>query len=203
MQIQCRLPPPAALCAKALIATPDAANDAHCAVIVYSNLVKLAKDAAIELKPALYTSNMAARHEARRAVPAAPIAPAAPAAPAADPTPSTSTASQDTVIASPSASTPSTPVAPKPSPLPGTTVWPPQRSKPIARTASAPAAYTTAAVAVLPLRRPRHTEAYNLWQTDRLPLADICARMRPGEPLKESTVMYAFHTSHVCHSSAS
>ena len=138
--------------------------------MVYSRLLEIAKAAETVLDPAKYTTDLRAVHEARRAA----------AAPSPATTPSVSTASTETAASSSAASAastvPSTPTAAAATLEPAPTLSQSGRTVSTGSTGSA--------------ARPRHKEAYDLWHVHRLALPDICVRMRPEAPLKDSTVMY-------------
>lgn len=138
--------------------------------MAYNRLLEIAKAAETVLEPAKYTTDLRAVHEARRAA----------AVPSTATTPSTSTASTDTAASSSAASAASTmPSTPTAAAAP---LAPAPALSQSGRTASAGSTGSGA--------RPRHKEAYDLWHVHRLALPDICARMRPEAPLKDSTVMF-------------
>ncbi|KAI0800052.1 ribonuclease H-like domain-containing protein [Fomes fomentarius] len=186
-----------------------AANDAHCALSAYNNLVAMAKEHEREIKWEECSSDLEKVYRAK-------IAAAAPAPPVVDTaspmavreeeeeseseTPSTAPdAAGGSSTSGPSVPTPlartsssaSNAAVPPTSFYARTLIY--ARDLPGLRPSSTSGPSTTASTATTTAGappRPQHLRAYNLWHHRDLPLHDICAALRSKEnPLAESTVI--------------
>lgn len=185
-----------------------AANDAHCALSAYNNLVAMAKEHKREIKWEECSSDLEKVHRAK-------IAAAAPAPPVVDTASPMAVREEEEESESETQST-------APDAAGGSSTSGPSVPTPLARTSSSvsnaavsstsfyvrtliyardlpglrPSSSTsglsasTATTTAGAPPRPQHLRAYNLWHHRDLPLYDICAALRSKEnPLAESTVM--------------
>lgn len=168
----------------ALCAAADAANDVHCALMVYNRLLEIAEAEGITPDPTKYASDIALEK------PAAPVV----AKTASSSTVSTtSTASTASTSATTAATTTTTTTA-----TTATTATPtaPAAASTSSSSAAAPPPRTydhAAADVQAPLKpppRPQHLRAYTLWHARKMSLEDMRAALRtPENPLAASTVM--------------
>ncbi|KAH9927542.1 ribonuclease H-like domain-containing protein [Amylocystis lapponica] len=139
-----------------------AANDAHCALVVYNCLLATAAEREITLYPATYACDLATVHAARKAA----LEAASTATPVSESTAagsSTSPATSATVVTGRNISSSAV------------VTW------------TRPLGYMTS---VHHPPRPQHLRAYDLWHNKKLPLPEICAVLRSKEnPLAKSTVI--------------
>lgn len=167
----------------------DAANDAHCALVVYNRLVTLAGDTGLTLEPETIGADLAQEYQAKTA--SHSTSPAEPGP---------STVPSETLKDAPPAPRVDKPTSASHS-RPRPYMWsrplvysgeageaPPEGSAPSSSVASSQTSTSTAAPREPP--RPQHLRAYKFWHQQNMSLPDICANLRSkSNPLAESTVM--------------
>ncbi|KAI0824507.1 ribonuclease H-like protein [Trametes gibbosa] len=168
-----------------------AANDAHCALVVYTRLLAIAAESGLALESGAFGADLAQEYVKKSTM--------------------NTVASANTVSQNISASSVATvsPTHALPPSIHSTTHAVPHRSlysRPlvyVGETASSMPSSTsrpqnltstsTAATLVTSMEerpRPQHLRAYNLWHRRNLPLSEICATLRTkADPLAESTVI--------------
>ena len=198
--------------------TTYAANDAHCALIVYKRLLELAKEHELTVKVEDFAADLAKEYRAKTAA-ASQTASDTASKSTTTSTPSTapemgtsSAASTDTSIPSDSQPTSSAnshitePIPGRASarplvyaqiPLDVDTTPSPQVAQPH-QPVSQPRTQAMRAAEDMPLPgeppRPQHLRAYRMWHLHDTPLREICAALRSKEnPLAESTVMCVYN----------
>ncbi|KAI0768322.1 ribonuclease H-like domain-containing protein [Trametes elegans] len=148
-----------------------AANDAHCALMVYNRLLAIATERGSAFKPELLGADLEAEYQSRTTHP--PLTAHASGSSSTASSSAQSTPYFDTYFSRPLVFAGEAP------PLHPTSSYGLNSS-----TGSAPGA------AHRELPRPQHLRAYNLWHHRDLPLREICATLRSKEnPLAESTVI--------------
>ncbi|KAI0922992.1 hypothetical protein AcW1_002508 [Taiwanofungus camphoratus] len=148
-----------------------AANDAHCALLVYNRLCTVAAKTGRTLSPAEYTSHLADVHAQKKAI----------ASSASD---TASVASTSTLASVPTSSA-----------TMRTTMTEVCSTRERIQAWTRPLGYVTS---VNEQPRPQHLRAYNLWHNRNMPLQQICATLRSKEnPLAESTVMLVCFLIHL------
>jgi hypothetical protein len=165
----------------------DAANDVHCAVVVHARLAALAEEKGIALDLA----------QLAQSIDREPVAPAPVPDPSTPATQRVSTSAANTPFSrtksvssvSGGMSLGASPESSSSSTL-STSVSSVRRSPAEDGWMGADSPLSSGRNRV----NPRQKEAYDLWHTFGMELAAICREMRgpPFEPLKETTVMYAF-----------
>lgn len=174
---------------KADVVDGDAANDAHCALVVYNRLVALAEDAGLTLEPETIGADLAQEYQAKTAshstspgepgpstVPAETPKDAPPASRAEKPTSASHSRPRPYMWSRPLVYSGEAGGAPLENPAPAPSV------------ASSQTSTSTAAPREPP--RPQHLRAYKFWHQQNMSLPDICANLRSkSNPLAESTVM--------------
>ncbi|KAI0752906.1 ribonuclease H-like domain-containing protein [Daedaleopsis nitida] len=159
-----------------------AANDAHCALMVYNNLLAIAKAHEREINWDECSSDLEKVYRAKTATNTPAPAPALPAIPQEEEEEEDAEAA--TLGANPTAIM-ATGASSYVQDLPSSSAVPASTGGPSASTSSANSSVVPGAPP-----RPQHLRAYNMWHHRDMPLHDICAALRSKEnPLKESTVI--------------
>ncbi|KAH9848042.1 ribonuclease H-like domain-containing protein [Lenzites betulinus] len=168
-----------------------AANDAHCALVVYNRLLALAAESGTTLEPGAFGADLAQEYATKTAINAS--TPATTESYSASTSTSTTTSPADALPSTVSITTgPSRlrTVYSRPLIYAGEAdpSWPSSSSR------SQGSTNTSSATTPVPnqgeLARPQHMRAYNLWHNRNLPLSDMCATLRSRDnPLAESTVI--------------
>ncbi|EIW53709.1 ribonuclease H-like protein [Trametes versicolor FP-101664 SS1] len=165
-----------------------AANDAHCALVVYNRLVSLAEDAGLTLEPETIGADLAQEYQAKTV--SHSVSPG-------EPGPST-------VPAKTPKDAPPAPRVEKPTSVPHCRPRPYIWSRPLVYSGEAGAPFegpgpsssmassqtSTSTSAPREPPRPQHLRAYKFWHQQNMSLPDICANLRSkSNPLAESTVI--------------
>ncbi|KAI0324115.1 ribonuclease H-like protein [Cubamyces sp. BRFM 1775] len=179
-----------------------AANDAHCALMVYNRLLKIAADRGVTVDTELCGADLAEEYQRKVATASSvDMSPISLAEPSVEPL-STALTTRITETASGTSFSGSSTLQPKPRsgvysrPL----VYmsePSSRPPSLSASAGTSTAASTTSTATRTTGtgpreppRPQHMRAYNLWHHRNMPLRDICATLRSREnPLAESTVI--------------
>lgn len=164
----------------------DAANDAHCALVVYNRLVALAEQAGLTLEPETIGADLAQEYQAKTTSHPSPPDEPGPYTAAAEASKDAPPVAQ---VEKPTSASHSKPPPPWSRPLvySGETLY--QGPAPSSSTASSQT--NTSAAARREPPRAQHLRAYKFWHQQNMSLPDICANLRSkSNPLAESTVMY-------------
>ena len=154
----------------------DAANDAHCALMVYNTLIEMAKKAGVQLDTSRFTQHVKFVYNAKPTN-----------APKSDPSRTGSTSSSDSVSAESSWTTQSLPTNSEQGANTKASVNKVPMSKPKNVQQKDPASKPVPGAVH---QRPQHIRAYNLWQHKQAPIPEMCATLRSADnPLKVGTVM--------------
>ncbi|KAI0655836.1 ribonuclease H-like domain-containing protein [Cubamyces menziesii] len=177
-----------------------AANDAHCALMVYNRLLEIAAERGVTVDTELCGADLAQEYQRKVAAASAVDAGHTLLAGPSMESPSTATTASTAEPTSGTASGPSTSQhKPRSATYSRPLVYmgerssrPPSSTGPNTATSTPTTTTTTSATSAGPREppRPQHMRAYNLWHNRNMALRDICAALRSKDnPLAESTVI--------------